>query len=291
MASLPTNPETNLIKNADIDGKVREVDFTLQFTESIRKLVEALGVTRKEKKSAGTTIKAYKAKGTLVSGAVPEGEIIPLSKFEVEPVSLGEMTLDKWRKATTAEAIIEKGYEQAVNMTTDKMLKEVQKGIRTKLFNSLAGGSGSASGTGLQEALAQGWGQLEVLFEDNEIETVYFVNPLDIADYLGKAQITVQTAFGMSYIENFLGLGTVIINKSVPKGTFYATAKENIVLYYVDAGDDDLAKRFAFTTDETGYIGIHEDADYINLTASDVVICGMVFFAERVDGIVVGTIN
>ena len=76
-------------------------------------------------------------------------------------------------------------------------------------------------------------GAAQVLFEDDEIGAVYFMNPLDVADYLATANITLQTAFGMTYVENFLGLGTVIFNSSVPKGKIYATAKDNIVLYYI----------------------------------------------------------
>ena len=52
----------------------------------------------------------------------------------------------------------------------------------------------------------------------------------------------------------------------------------------------DLDEAFSFTSDETGYIGIHEEADYTNMTASDAVISGIELFAERIDGVVVGTI-
>ena len=71
-----------------------------------------------------------------------------------------------------------------------------------------------------------------------------FMNPLDVADYLTKAQITLQTAFGMTYVENFLGLGTVIFDSKVPKGTIYATAKDNIVLYYIPVNGADLGEAF-----------------------------------------------
>lgn len=282
--------ETNLIKSADL-AKAREIDFALQFTGSIKKLTEVLSVTRTVAKQAGTVLKTYKATGTLQSGAVPEGDTIPLSKYTTQAVSYGEITLNKWRKSTSAEAIVEKGFDQAVTMTTDRMLKDVQKKIRTDFFTFLATGEATATGAGLQGALAQGWGQLQTLFEDDEVETVYFVNPLDIADYLGTAQISTQTAFGMSYIENFLGLGTVFMNSSVPKGTYYATAKENLVLYYIPVNGAGLNEAFNFTSDETGYIGIHEVADYTNLTAYDTVVNGMTLFAERIDGVVVGTIS
>ena len=281
--------ETNLIKSADL-VKAREIEFTYTFGESLKKLMEALGVTRKIAKQAGTTLKAYKATGTLQDGNVAEGDLIPLSKYVTEPVSFEEITLKKWRKATSAEAIIEKGYSQAVTMTTDAMLKDVQKGVRSNFFSFLATGTGEASGATFQATLAQAWGQLQVLFEDDEIGAVYFMNPLDVADYLATANITLQSAFGMTYVENFLGLGTVIFNSSVPKGKVYATAKDNIVLYYIPVNGADLNEAFSFTSDATGLIGIHEAPDYTNMTASDTVVSGLVLFAERLDGIVVGTI-
>jgi hypothetical protein len=281
--------DTNLIKKSDL-ARVREIEFTEMFGYSIKKLVEALGITRKIPKTSGSVLKLYKATGTLEDGTVAEGETIPLSKYKTEAVSYDEITLKKWRKATSAEAIIERGYDQAVSDTTDEMLKDVQKGIRKDFFTFLATGTGTASGTTFQAALAQAWGQLQILFEDDEIGAVYFMNPLDVADYLSTANITMQTAFGMSYIENFLGLGTVILNSSVPKGKIYATAKDNIVLYYIPVNGADLSEAFTFTADNTGYIGIHEEADYTNMTASDTVVNGMVLFAERIDGVVVSTI-
>lgn len=282
--------ETNLITSADL-AKAREVDFTYTFNQSIKKLMEALGVTRRIAKQAGTVLKAYKATGTLQDGNVAEGDLIPLSKYTTEPVNLEEITLKKWRKATSAEAIIEKGYSQAVTMTTDEMLKDVQKGIRKNFFDFLATGTGKATGSTFQATLAQAWGQLQVLFEDDEIAAVYFMNPLDVADYLATANISLQTAFGMTYVKDFLGLGTVIFNSSVPKGKIYATAADNIVLYYIAVNGADLGEAFNFTSDETGLIGIHENPDYTNMTASDTVVSGIVLFAERIDGVVVGTIS
>ena len=282
--------ETNLIKSEDL-ARAREIDFTYRFSESIKKLMEALGVTRKIPKQAGTVLKAYKATGTLQDGNVAEGDLIPLSKYITKPVSFDEITLKKWRKATSAEAIVEKGYNQAVVMTTDAMLKDVQKGIRASFFSFLGTGTGVAAGDTFQATLAQSWGQLQVLFEDDDIQSVYFMNPLDVADYLATANISLQTAFGMTYVENFLGLGTVIFNSSVPKGKIYATAKDNLVLYYIPVNGADLNEAFSFTSDQTGLIGIHEAPDYTNMTASDTVVSGIVLFAERLDGVVVGTIG
>lgn len=281
--------ETNTIMQADV-ARVRSIDFVQQFTGSLRKLMEALGITRKITVQEGTTLKVLKVTGTLESGVVAEGELIPLSHYQTEEVPVAEAVLHKWRKGTTAEAILKGGYDQAVGDTTDRMVKDVQKTIRSDLFTFMATGTGEAAGTGLQAALANGWGKLQVLWEDDAVDTVYFLNPLDVSDYLGKAQITMQTAFGMNYIENFLGLGTVFLNSSVPQGKYYATAKENIITYFIDMNDGEIKQAFKLMADETGYIGIREYLDEDHARVMDLVMSGVVFFPERVDGIVVGTI-
>ena len=281
--------ETNTIMQADL-ARVRVADFNLQFTGNLQKLTEALGVTRKIAVQEGATLKMLKVTGTLASGTVAEGELIPLSKYTTEEVAVGEVKLNKWRKGTTAEAILKGGYDQAVGATTDKMVKDIQKTIRGDLFNFMKTGTGTATGATLQAALANGWGKLAVLFEDDAVETVFFLNPMDVAAYLGTAQVDMQTLFGMNYIKNFLGLGDVFLNSNVEKGKYYATAKENIVLYYVNVGAGDIRSAFGLTTDETGYIGINEYADKDTARVIDLVMSGVTFFPERKDGIVVGTI-
>lgn len=280
----------NTITSDDLE-KVRDVDFTERFTKDLGTLMKMLGVTRKLKKKAGEVLKVYKVTGTLQDGVVAEGEIIPLSKYESTYEAVGEATLKKWRKQTTAEAISEKGYSQAVNDTNNKMLKDIQKGIRSGFVSFLGTGTGAATGTGLQATLAQTWGQMKVLFEDTAVETVHFINPLDIADYLSTAQVTTQTAFGMTYIENFLGMGNAILASDVPKGKVYTTAAENIVLYYIPVTSEDLGQAFKLTADETGLIGIHTEPVYNNLSAETVAASGVGLFAEMIDGVVVGTIT
>ena len=282
------NPNTVLATDL---AKVRDVDFTERFSAGIETLMAMLGVTRRLEKRAGETLKAYKVTGTLESGTVAEGEIIPLSKYKSTYTTIGEAELKKWRKVTTAEAISEKGYGQAVNDTKDRMLKDIQKAIRTQFVTFLGTGTGSATGVGLQAALAQVWGQLQVLFEDTSIEAVYFANPLDVAEYLGGAQITTQTAFGLSYIQNFLGLGNLILASDVPQGKVYGTAAENIVLYYIPVTGADMATAFELTADATGLIGIHTGPTYDNLSAETVAASGVGLFAEKLDGIVVGSIT
>ena len=82
--------ETNTIMSADL-AYAREVEFAFKFNGGIRKLLEVIGTTRIIPKVAGTVLKAYKATGTLQDGNVAEGELIPLSKYVTEPVTLAEI--------------------------------------------------------------------------------------------------------------------------------------------------------------------------------------------------------
>lgn len=286
--------ETNLITKSQM-AKVREIDFVQQFTHnSLAKLMEVLGVTRKIPMIEGSTLNIYTVTGTLESGEVAEGDIIPLSKYTTTKTPVAEITLKKWRKAVSAEAIMKSGKEAAVSDTDRALLGDVQKGVRSDFFGFINGstiGSTSATGTGLQAALANAWGQLQVKFEDDAVEPVYFVNPVDVSDYLGKANITVQSAFGMNYIEDFLGLGTVIMSAHITAGTFAATAKENLILYYLTMNGD-VAESFDLTSDELGLIGIK--SGYQNEERAQIeslVMSGIQLMVEYAAGVVKGTIT
>lgn len=285
--------ETNVIKAAQL-AKVREVDFVNRFTHTnLDKLMELLGVTRKVPVMEGTTLYSYTTSGTLQTAPVAEGDVIPLSLYSTEKTPIATADLFKARKATTAEAIVKTGYNNAVIETDNKLLRDVQKNIRKNmlaLLNGSVSGSASATGSSLQSALAVAWGKLQVAFEDDTAESVYFINPEDAAEYLATAQISTQTAFGLTYIEDFLGLGTVILNSGVTKGTFIATAKENIVMYYIPMNGD-LAETFALTTDETGYIGINSGiANTERAQTESLVMSGVKFAPEYAAGVIKGTI-
>lgn len=289
-----TTAESNLITKTQM-SKVREVDFVQQFAHnSLAKLVEVLGVTRKIPMQEGTTMYMYTTSGTLQSGSVAEGAVIPLSQYARNKTAVGSITLNKWRKATSAEAIMKSGYEEAVRATDAALLRDVQKTVRSAFFTLVNGSIANSTFVveeTVQGALAAAWGQLQVKFEDDTAEAVYFLNPLDVADYLKTAQITVQTAFGFNYIENFLGLGTVILTSRVTQGTFFATAKENIVLYYLTMGGD-IAGKFGLTTDELGYIGIKTDIPTEQRAQLEtLVMSGIQFFVEYAEGVIKGQIS
>lgn len=286
--------ETNLITAEDLK-KVREQDFVRQFEHnSLAKLLEVIGVTRRIPMMEGTTLYTYEITGTLESGAVPEGEVIPLSEYEQTKTPVGEITLKKWRKAASAESIKKSGYNVAVRDTDAALLRDVQKDVRSQLFTFINGdisGTTTAHGVDLQSALADGWGQLQVIFEDDAVEPVYFVNPLDVATYLGAAQISTQTAFGMNYIEDFLGLGTVVMSSQITAGTFVATAKQNFIMYYLTMGGD-VARAFGLRTGDLQYIGIN--SGYRNEERAQIeslVMDGITVLVEYAAGVVKGDIG
>lgn len=295
---MPTNvtnaAETNLIKAAALK-RAREIDFVKKFSDfNVAKLMEALGTTRKIAKNAGEQMYVYEITGELANnGEVPEGEIIPLSAYAQTKTPVGEIKLLKWRKATSAEAIDKSGYDTAVSQTDAKAITDVQKGVRTRFFTFLGSinDTTTVTGTSLQPVLAKAWAQLQVLFENDAIEAVHFINPLDIGDYLATASITVQNAFGMKYIEDFLGLGRVILTSAVTQGTIYSTAQDNLILYFMSMGGD-VARAFSLTTDSTGLIGINSGyANNERAQIESLIMSGIDLMVEYAAGVVVGTIN
>ena len=294
MSDVTTAAETNLIVQTDMK-KIREIDFTRIFEHSsLSKLLEVIGVTRKIPMMEGTTLYMYKTTGTLQNGSVDEGAIIPLSEYEVTKTAVGTISLKKWRKAASAEAIKKSGYDQAVRETDKAILKDIYADVRNTLFGYINGtitGAATAGGVDLQSALADGWGQLQVKFEDDAVEPVYFVNPLDVSAYLGAANITTQSAFGMNYIEDFLGLGTVVMSSRITQGTFVATAKQNFIMYYLTMGGD-IARAFGLTASELEYIGIN--SGYRNEERAQIetlVMDGITILVEYAEGVVKGTIG
>lgn len=293
-SNITTAAETNLIEATDLK-RVREQDFVRRFEHnSLEKLTEVLGVTRKIPMMEGTSLYMYTTSGTLQSGAVPEGEVIPLSEYTQTKTLVGEIGLKKWRKAVSAEAIKKSGYQTAVRETDEALLRDVQADVRNDLFTFIDGtisGATSVTGTNLQTALANAWAQLQIKFEDDSIEPVYFINPLDAAAYLANATITTQAAFGMNYIEDFLGLGTVVISSKITQGTFVATAKQNFVMYYLTMGGD-IASAFGLSTSKLQYIGINSgimDGDRAQIES--LVMDGIKILVEYAAGVVKGEIN
>lgn len=277
-------------------GEAKSIDFVERFGYSIKKLMEALGLTNKIPMAQGTTIKQYEYVVTKPTGSTPvgEGEDIPLTKIEKKLKRTVEVTFDKFRKATTAESIQKYGYDEAVNKTDKELLKSIQKDIRKDFFDFMKSSTSTAKNkiivTNLQEALAQGWGKVQSVIDD-DITTVALVNPMDVADYLGDAAINngQGTIFGMTLLKNFINTNILTFN-DVPKGKVYITAAENLNLAYVQISEA-LNAAFNLTVDNSGYIGVTHAMTTRNATTETLAFAGVKLFPELVDAVIEATIQ
>jgi len=282
-------PEPNTqTQNTLTNLEAKSVDYTYQFGENFNKFTEVLGITRQIPVQEGFTLKLYSAPDVvLADGNVGEGELIPLSQVTPKVAATKEITLKKYRKVTTIEAIQRYGRDEAINRTDEAMIREVQKGIRDYLFDTVkTNGTTQANlnaGT-LQGALASAWGALEVLFEDDVITTVAFVNPMDVANEIANKAITLETQFGLRYYTDVTGT-VVMLNNAIPQGTIYATASENLQVAYIPANAEAFTE-FNMFTDEFGFIGMAHGTELGNLTTQTVVASGVLIFPERLDGMV-----
>ena len=277
--------ETNMTAAADLDPAI-SVDFVSKITSNIHELQQVLGVADMEAMPAGTTIKMWKMEQVNTPEQVGEGETINLTKVERKAAGTVELILKKYRRNTSAEAIQKVGRDMAINKTDEKLISGIQKEIKNAFYAMLATGTGSKNANTFQSALSTAWAYLKKFHEDEDASPIYFVSADDVADYLGNAQITTQQAFGMTYIQDFLGLGTVVIVPSFEAGEVIATAKENLHGAYIPANSGDVARSFGLTSDSTGLIGMKHSADDTNATINTLVMSGVVFYPERVDGVV-----
>lgn len=285
--------KTNLTKTANIDTTAREVDFVTRFANNWDHLREILGVTRLIRKTPGTVLKSKYATVTL-QDSVAEGEEIPYSQANVFTKDYATINVEKFAKAVSIEAINEHGYDDAVGLTDDQFLYELQNNVTTRFYDFINTGSLiSAKGT-FQAALAEAQGRVRNKWKKMHkgiTEIVGFCNLLDAYDYLGAANITVQNAFGMNYIENFLGYSRLFLcsDSEVARGKILATPVENMILYYVSPDDSDFARAgLVYTTDGiTNLIGFHVQGDYKTAVSESFALMGLTLMAEYLDGIAV----
>ena len=290
--------KANLIMTNDIQVTAREIDFVTRFERNWEHLREILGIMRPIKKAPGAVLKSKYAEGTLQNGNVGEGEEIPYSKFVVKEKSYAEMTIEKYAKAVSIEAIKDHGYENAVQMTDDEFLFQLQTNVTERFYNYLKTGTLSFTETTFQMALAMAKGRVENKFKQmhrNVTGVVGFVNILDVYEYIGAAEISIQNQFGFQYLKDFLGFNTIFLlsDSEIPRGTVIATPVENIVLYYVDPNESDFARAgLVYTVSgETNLIGFHTQGNYHTAVSESFAIMGLTLFAEYIDAIAVGTIN
>ena len=291
----------NLTTTAQFSTSVREVDFVTRFDDNWNALRDIMGITRPIRKAPGTKLVSYKASvdGTLQGGTtVAEGDEIPFTKMKVEPVSYADIEVAKYAKSVTLEAVTKYGADVAVEKTDDAFLVALQNKVLTDFYTFLGTGTLTLTETTWQRALAMAKGKVLDKFagmDKNVTEIVGFANILDAYGYLGDKDITVQTMFGLNYVENFLGYRTLFLlpDKYIAQSKVIALPVENIDLYYIDPSDSDYAKLGLNYTvkGETNLIGVHVEGDYSRATGDMYAIMGMKLWAEYLDGIAIATVT
>lgn len=283
--------EANTTTSTDIEPAV-SIDHVNRLANNIATLQKALGITHMTPMAAGSTIKRYKTTVTKGSKQAAEGDIIPLTKVERKPLDPIKLEINLKRKLTTIQAIQASGRAIALDETDTALSREMVKDVRDSFFSMITAGTATAAAGGatLQAAAAQAWGQLSVYFEDIDATPVFFLNPLDVATYLGDASITTQEAFGFRYIESFLGMGTAFISPKVTKGTIFATATENLNGAYVPQGGD-VAEAFDLTYDESGMVGMTHSRIDERASIQTTMVSGVVFYPEDASGVIKSQIN
>ena len=289
--------KSNLTVASDITVRAREVDFVTRFGKNWDALRTILGIMRPIAKTPGTRLISYetKMKGELNGGAsVGEGEEIPYTEFTVEPVYYGDITLEKYAKAVSIEAVNKYGAEVAVQRTDDAFLNELQGSVLSRFYRFLNTGTLTGAESSFQMALAMAKGMVIDKFNKMRrtvTEVVGFANVLDVYQYIGAANITVQTAFGFQYVKDFLGYSTLFLLSApdIQRGRVIALPVENIDLYYVDPSNSDFAQLgLNYTVQgETNLIGFHANGDYSHAVGESFALMGMTLWAEFLDGIAV----
>lgn len=287
---------SNTTTTSQISLNVKELDFVTRFETNWQALSEIMGIARPIRKQAGTKLVASKASVTLQSGAVAEGDEVPLSQATVTPVYFEEITLEKYRKRVTAEAVDKFGAAVAVQKTDDAFLNELTGNVLDAFYTFAQTGSLTSSETTFQMALSMAVHNVKDKFKKlhlNYGNIVAFVNTIDVGRYLGGADVTIQSKNGIEYIKDFLGASTVIISSEIPQGKVIATPADNIVLYYIDPSTEFEALGLVYTTGNTptNLIGVHKEAVYGRVSGDTHAVMGMKLFAEYLDGIAVVTVS
>ena len=293
-----TNPRDSL-PNVYNNVTAREIDFVTRFGDNWDALRNILGIMRPIRKTPGTTLKSYTASVALESGNVGAGNVIPYSKATITETLKEDVTIEKYAKAVPIEDVNTYGAEIAIEKSDDAFLTQLQNLVLGRFYTFLTSDKSALTdnATTWQMALAKAQGLVLNKFATMQAdgtckdvtEIVGFANILDAYDYLGAADVTIQTEFGLTYIKNFMGYKTLFLlpETQIPRNRVIATPVENIDLYYVDPADSEFAKLgLQYTTQgETNLIGFHAQGNYNTAVGESFALMGMTLWAEYLDGI------
>ena len=239
----------------------------------------------------------YTASVTLEDGDVDPGNVIPYSKATVTQVGYDDLTLKKYAKAVPVEDVDKYGTEVAVEKTDEAFLNELQTVVMDNFYNKLTSDAYALTGAypTFQKAIAMAIGKVRDKFKKmhkNVSDIVVFVNTLDAYEYLGGAELTIQTLFGLEYVQDFLGAKTMILSSEIEQGKVIAVPADNLVLYYADPSTEFTRLGLVYTTDgETNLIGFHAQGNYGTAVGESFALMGMTLWFEYADGVAIVDID
>lgn len=251
------------------------------------------------KASLNTYYIAYSAPGSSAGKTYVEGDLIARSNFKVSRVPLGEVNFIPYALTVTAQAIQRGGIQNAVTKVVQKAYRQLRGDSVADLFgwlNAFTGATPAAPESGtwnLQQMLAHTDETLLNTMEtanESDTDIIHFVNRSDAYGYLAEATITTQDLFGLTYLENFLGVNKVFLTNKVTQGTVVATPVSNIKIYGIDYGT--LADTgLDYVTSDFGLIGLASKPDFDHAGISVYPVRSMTILPEKEQFVVRGAAN
>lgn len=293
----------NTIVAADVVESLN-IEFNSNFEKQIYDFIGRLGLEEPQVMAAGTALYQLTVTGALNNAATAdsssgtayvEGDEVALSHYAVTKTPVGELGFKPYRKRTTAAAIQKGGYEQAVLRTDKEMLNDLRTQLLTGFFGFLfnSATATATSGVGLQGCLAQMDAKMNDLLETKGFaasRTVRFVNPYNIADYIGTANVGLAELYGMQYLQNFLGATDIVVTNKVTKDEVWMTPVSNIRMFAADFGE--LSRGgLSYTVSDHGIIGVTHEVNYARVSTETHVLSALTMMNEYSDLVVKGTIT
>jgi hypothetical protein len=207
---------------------------------------------------------AYVSAGSSAGRTYVEGDEVSLSEFKLDKVLIGETNFFPYRWRVTAQALQRGGFRNAFGRFVDQGYKQLRADTVSDIFNwinlftdATVASPASGSTWNLQQLVAHTEETLLNTLEthrENDTDTIHFMNRSDVYDYLANGDITMQTLFGMTYLERFLGVDKVFLSNRITPGTMVATPVSNLKSYCVDF--DEIAQAgIEYQTDGSNLIG------------------------------------
>lgn len=289
------NPRSNL-PNVYTNVTAREVELAARFETNWDALRAIMGIMRPIRKRPGTALYRRTASVELADPKAVPGAVTEFSQVTFTQTGFQMIQLEEYAAATTLQEIADYSAEIALDRRDAAFIAALQNKVLTDYYtflNAAVGLTGTA--TTWQAALAKAKGMVVDKFNKlrkTVTEVVGFANVLDAYEYVGEAQITVQTSFGVSYVENFLGYRTLFLlsEPDIAPGKVIAVPVENIDMNYIDPSDADFAEgglNYTTAGGETNLVGFHVQGAHRTGTSEIYALMGIKLWSEIEDGIAI----